>query len=177
MEVRAVFLDRDGTIIEDVHYLSRFEDIKLMPLAEKGLRLLKECGYKLIVVTNQSGIGRGYFTKEFVEKTHEIINDMLGGVIDRFYYCPHKPEDNCNCRKPKTGMIDQAVKEFNVDKTHSFVVGDREIDVELGLNAGITPLLVINRTNEHLLRDTKAKAFFSNLYEVALWICRRDFME
>ncbi len=176
MEVKAVFLDRDGTIIEDVHYLSRLEDIKLMPLAKEGLMLMKECGYKLIVVTNQSGIGRGYFSEDFVRKTHEVLNDMLDNLIDAFYFCPHRPEDNCSCRKPKSGMIDQAVKDFGINKEKSFVVGDKETDVELGLNAGVTPLLVINRENEHLLENTKAKAFFSNLYEVAMWICRKGFM-
>jgi len=176
MEVKAVFLDRDGTIIKDVHYLSKLEDVKLMPLAKEGLELMKECGYKLIVVTNQSGVGRGYFTEEFVIRTHEVINDLVGGLIDKFYFCPHRPEDNCSCRKPNTGMIDKAVKEFNINKTKSYIVGDKETDVELGLNAGITPLLVISRENEHLLANTKAEAFFSNIYEVALWICRKDFM-
>ncbi len=176
MEVKAVFLDRDGTIIEDVHYLSRLEDIKLMPLAKEGLALLKECGYKLIVVTNQSGIGRGYFSEEFVKKTHDVLNGMLDNMIDAFYFCPHKPEDNCSCRKPKPGMIEQAIGDFGIDRSKSYVVGDKETDVELGLNAGITPLLVINKDNAHLLENTKARAFFSNIYEVAMWICRRDFM-
>ncbi len=175
MEVKAAFLDRDGTIIEDVNYLSRIEDIKLIPLAKEGIKLLKECGFKLIVVSNQSGIGRGYFTREFVEETHRIINEMLDNIVDKFYFCPHKPEDNCSCRKPKTGMIDEAIREFNIDKKASFVVGDKESDVELGLNAGIEPFLVIDRHNEYLLKNTKAKRFFANLYEVARWICLRDF--
>ncbi len=174
---KAVFLDRDGTIIEDVGYLSRLEDIKLLPLALEGLSLMKECGYRLIVVTNQSGIGRGYFSREFVEETHRVLNEMLGGIIDRFYYCPHKPEDNCSCRKPRTGMVDIAVKEFNIDRKSSFVVGDKETDIELGINAKITPLLILSRKNENLLAETRAKRFFSNLFEVARWICRQGFME
>ncbi len=175
MEVKAVFLDRDGTIIEDVNYLDKLEDIKLMPLAKEGLALMKECGFKLIVVSNQSGIGRGYFTTDFVNKTHDVLNGMLGGLIDAFYFCPHKPEDNCFCRKPKTGMIDAAVEKFGIDKLKSFVVGDKESDIELGLNAGITPLLVVSRHNEELLKNTKAKRFFANLYEVARWICLKGF--
>ncbi len=173
---KCVFLDRDGTIIEDVHYLSRLEDIKLLPLAKEGLELMKECGYRLIVVSNQSGVGRGYFTEEFVDKTHEVLNEMLGGLIDKFYYCPHRPEENCSCRKPKTGLIDRAIEEFNIDRNKSFVVGDKESDIELGINAGITPLLILSRKNEHLLASTKAERFFSNLYEVARWICRQAFM-
>ncbi len=175
-KVKAVFLDRDGTIIEDVNYLSRLEDLRLLPLAKEGLALLKDCGYRLIVVTNQSGIGRGYFTAQFVEETHRVLNEMLGGLIDAFYYCPHTPEDNCSCRKPKTGMIDEAVERFNIDRQRSFVVGDKESDIELGLNAGITPLLIVSRRNEHLLATTKARRFFSNLFEVARWICRTDSM-
>jgi len=172
--MKAVFLDRDGTIIEDVNYLSRFKDIRLMPLAREGLKLLKDCGYKLIVVSNQSGIGRGYFTEDFVNKTHNLINEMLDGLIDKFYFCPHRPEDSCSCRKPKTGLIDQATRDFEIDRKRSFVVGDKETDIELGINANITPLLVVSSHNEELIKNTKAKKFFRNLYEVALWICRKD---
>ncbi len=175
MEVKAIFLDRDGTIIEDVNYLNRFEDIKLTPFAKEGLQILKECGFKLIVVSNQSGIGRGYFGEDFVKKTHKVINDMLGGLIDDFYFCPHKPDDNCSCRKPKTGMIDRAIEKFGIDRNKSFVVGDKESDVELGLNAGITPLLVTTGYGNLIKKQTKAKAVFDNLYEVARWICQRDF--
>jgi len=172
--MKAVFLDRDGTIIEDANYLSRLKDIRLMLLAREGMKLLKDCGYKLIVVSNQSGIGRGYFTKDFVNETHIVINEMLDGLIDKFYFCPHRPEDNCNCRKPKTGLIDKAARDFEIDRKRSFVVGDKETDIELGINANITPLLVISRHNEELLKTTKAKKIFGNLYEVALWICRKD---
>ncbi len=177
MEVKAVFLDRDGTIIKDVNYLSKTEDIELLPLAKEGLQLLKECGFKLIVVSNQSGIGRGYFDREFVIKTHDVINEMVGGLIDEFYFCPHKPEDNCSCRKPKTGMIDEAVEKYGIKREKSFVIGDKESDIELGINAGITPFLIVSRQNEELLKMTKAKKFFGNLYEVARWICLRVFTE
>ncbi len=177
MEVKAVFLDRDGTIIKDVHYLNRIEDMELLPLAKEGLTLLKECGFKLIVVSNQSGVGRGYFSVDFVNETHRILNEMLGGLIDEFYFCPHLPEDNCSCRKPKTGLIDEAVKEFGINKDKSFVVGDKESDIELGLNAGITPFLIVSRNNEELLKKTKAKRFFANLFEVARWICLKGLTE
>lgn len=172
--MKAVFLDRDGTIIEDANYLSRFEDVRFMPFAKEGLGLMKDYGYKLIVITNQSGIGRGYFTKSFVNETHKRINDMLGGLIDGFYFCPHKPEDSCNCRKPKVGLVDKALCDFEIDKQKSFVVGDKETDIELGINANITPLLVVSRDNKELIKTTKAKRIFNNLYEVALWICQRD---
>ncbi len=177
MEIKAVFLDRDGTIIEDVNYLSKLEDIKLLPHAKDGLKALKECGYKLIVVSNQSGVGRGYFTKEFVEKTHKVLNSMLDNMIDAFYFCPHTPNDNCSCRKPKTGMIDEAIKHFNINKKRSYVVGDKESDIELGKNANITPLLVTSGYGSITKQNTKAKKVFDNLYEVAKWICQRDSTE
>jgi D-glycero-D-manno-heptose 1,7-bisphosphate phosphatase len=175
MEVGAVFLDRDGTIIEDVHYLSKLEEVKLLPFVEEGLNMLKQCGYKLIVVSNQSGVGRGYFSEDFVNRTHRYLNDMLGGIIDEFYFCPHTPNDNCNCRKPNTGMIDAAIDRFNINKRLSFVVGDKESDIELGLNAGVTPLLVTTGYGEEIKKKTKAAKVFNNLYEVAKWICREDF--
>lgn len=174
MEVKAVFLDRDGTIIEDANYLSRLEEIKLTPFAKEGLVMLKKCGYKLIVVSNQSGVGRGYFTYRFVEKTHRVLNGLLDNLIDAFYFCPHKPDDNCSCRKPKTGMIDRAVEEFSIDKNRSFVIGDKESDVELGLNAGIMPLLVSTGYGSIAKKQTKAEWVFDNLYEVAKWICQKD---
>ncbi len=177
MEVRAVFLDRDGTIIEDVNYLNKIEDIKLLPYAKEGLTLLKNNGFKLVVVTNQSGIGRGYFSEEFVNKSHTIIDSMLGNIIDKFYFCPHTPYDNCLCRKPKTGMIDEAVKDLKIDITKSFVIGDKESDIELGLNAGITPILVETGYGKDVKNKTKAAKVFNNLYEVAKWICRKDFTE
>ncbi|WP_035588853.1 D-glycero-alpha-D-manno-heptose-1,7-bisphosphate 7-phosphatase [Hippea jasoniae] len=174
MEVKAVFLDRDGTIIEDVNYLSRLEDVKLIKGTNEAIELLKNNGYKVIVVSNQSGVGRGYFTESFVRKTHEYINTLLNNKIDAFYFCPHKPEDNCSCRKPKTGMIDEAVKHFNIDKENSFVIGDKESDVELGINAGITPILVLSGYGRQYKDSTKAELIFENLYEAAKWICQKD---
>ncbi len=174
MEVKAVFLDRDGTIIEDVNYLNRLDDIKPIDFAKKGLSLMKQCGFKLFVVTNQSGIARGYFNRDFVIETHRVLNNMFDGLIDEFYFCPHKPEDNCVCRKPKTYFIDKAVKRFSIDRNASFVVGDKESDIELGLNANITPLLVKTGYGSKTAEKTKAKAVFNNLYEVAKWICQRD---
>ncbi len=177
MEVKAVFLDRDGTIIKDVNYLSKIEDIEILPYVKEGLELLNKCGYKLIVVSNQSGVGRGYFTKDFVYETHAVLNYMLEGLIEKFYFCPHTPEDNCLCRKPKTGMIDEAVKRFRINKKLSYVVGDKESDVELGINAGITPILVTTGYGSDIKEKTKAEAVFNNLYEVAKWICQKGSTE
>ncbi|AHF97486.1 D,D-heptose 1,7-bisphosphate phosphatase [Desulfurella acetivorans A63] len=173
MENLAVFLDRDGTIIKDAGYLKRFSDIRLLPYTKKALELFAKMHYKIIVVTNQSGIARGYFSEEFVIKTHEIINKRCSNLIDAFYYCPHLPEDNCVCRKPKTALIDQAIADFNIKKEGSYVIGDKETDIELGLNADIEPILVLTGEGKKYKSTTKASYIFKNLYEVALWIYQK----
>lgn len=149
---RVVFLDRDGTLNEEVHYLHRPEDFKLIDGVPKALRLLKEAGFNLVVVTNQAGVARGYYTEEDVKKLHLYMNNLLepeGASIDAFYYCPHHPEyglgkykKTCDCRKPGTGMFEMAQARFDVDKEHSYMIGDKLLDVEAGRNYGLTSILV-----------------------------------
>ncbi len=177
MENLAVFLDRDGTIIRDPGYLRNFSDIRLLPNTKKALELFAKMNYKIIVITNQSGIARGYFSEDFVKKTHQIINKRVDNLIDAFYFCPHLPQDNCECRKPKTGLIDKAIADFNIKKEGSYVIGDKESDIELGLNANIEPILVLSGQGKKYKPITKASLVFRNLYEVALWIYQRASME
>ena len=139
----AVFLDRDGTLIEEVNYLSRVEDIHLFPFTANAVRLLKENGFLVIVVTNQSGIGRGIYTEAEMHAVHEAIQSELSGAIDAFYFCPHLPCDGCKCRKPNTGMIEAAMADFDIDLENSWMVGDKKIDVETGLAADIKNALVL----------------------------------
>ena len=149
---RIVFLDRDGTLNEEVHYLHRREDLKLIPGVPQALRLLKQAGYRLVVVTNQAGVARGYYKESDVEALHRYMNRVLereGAAVDAYYYCPHHPEHGlgkyktqCRCRKPGTGMFEMAEKDFEVDKAHSFMVGDKLLDVEAGRNYGIASILV-----------------------------------
>ncbi len=167
MEVRAVFIDRDGTIIEDVNYLRRIGDIRLLPGVPEALGLLHDCGFELFVVTNQSGVGRGYFSEDFVKKTHIVLNAMLGGAVREFFYCPHRPEDGCNCRKPKPGMIDIAVGKYCINRESSYIIGDKWSDAELGINSGIRPLLVGRGEWNRRVR------VFGSLLEAAEWICRQ----
>src|SRR3989338_5899806 len=132
---KAVFLDRDGVITEDIGYVHKVEDFKLIKNAAEGLRSLKD--YKLFIVTNQSGIGRGYYKLEdFMDYNNRVVEELKKNKIkiEKTYYCPHKPDDNCECRKPKTKLIKDAEKEFNIDLKKSFVVGDKKIDVEMGKN-------------------------------------------
>jgi histidinol-phosphate phosphatase family protein len=147
----AVFLDRDGTICKDVHYMRRPEQFELLPGVAEGIKLLNELEMKVIVTTNQSGVARGYFTEADLKKIHERMVDELakrGAKIDAIYYCPHHPNDNCSCRKPKTGMLERATQDFGLDLNKCFIVGDMKLDVETGRNAGCTSILVPTHETE-----------------------------
>ncbi len=148
----AVFLDRDGTLIEERGYLSKLEDIALFADTPAALRRLRDAGFALVVVTNQAGIARGYFDEAFVQKAHRYLGEMLaaeGIVIDGYYYCPHHPDGLvpeysrvCRCRKPAPGMVEHAARDLDLDIDRSFVVGDKWLDVELATNAGARGILV-----------------------------------
>jgi histidinol-phosphate phosphatase family protein len=145
MTDRAVFLDRDGTMAPDVHYCGRPEDFDLFPNTAKAVRLLNEHGFKVIVITNQSGIARGYFTEETLAEIHKKMKRELakeGAWVDAIYYCPHHPDDNCDCRKPKPRLILQAAEDFDVDLERSFVMGDLQMDIDLGKAVGCPAILI-----------------------------------
>jgi D-glycero-D-manno-heptose 1,7-bisphosphate phosphatase len=152
--IRAVFLDRDGTVNEEVGYLRDLDQLRLIPGAGAAIRRLNEAGLKVVLVTNQSGVARGFFPESFVHAVHDRLTRMLeqeGARIDAVYYCPHHPTAGnppyvraCDCRKPGTGMIDQAAKDLHIDIKHSFMVGDKWIDVELGQRAGACSILVLS---------------------------------
>ncbi|MDR0723740.1 MAG: HAD family hydrolase [Endomicrobium sp.] len=147
----AVFLDRDGTLIYDKNYLSSPSQIKLYSYAAKSINKLKEAGFKVIVVTNQSGIARGIFTLKDLDKIHKKFLSLLKeqkAVVDGIYFCPHIDEDNCKCRKPKTGMVMQSAKDFNIDLKKSYVVGDSIRDYLLGFNMGGKGILVLSGHGE-----------------------------
>ena len=141
----AIFVDRDGTIIEHVEYLHEPEKVKVIPGALEALKVAQDKGYRLIIVTNQPGIGLGYFTKEDLYATNRevmIQATKLGVSFDKIYYSPFSKADNTNCRKPRTGMIDLAKRELNVIVEKSFCIGDMTGDVKLAENAGCTGVLV-----------------------------------
>ena len=139
----AIFLDRDGTLIEEVNYLSRVEDLRLFPSTSGAIKDLKDSGFLVIIVTNQSGIGRGIFDEDSMHAIHEQIQTELNGVIDGFYFCPHLPCDGCECRKPGLGMIRAAQADFDIDIRRSWIVGDKKIDIETGHMAGMRTALVL----------------------------------
>ena len=172
---RNVFLDRDGSIVEDKGYTYRLEDYKLIPNAVEGLKLLKD--YKLIIVTNQSGIGRGYFAMEDFEKfnNHLILELKKHNIkIEKTYVCPHNPEDNCDCRKPKTKLIKDAAKEFNIDLSKSFMIGDKNIDIQMGKNAGVKTILVLTGNGMKEKENSNADYIAKDLVEAAKWILNKN---
>jgi len=139
----AVFIDRDGTIIEDADYCSHPKQVKVLPGVLEALRRLKSKGFKLIVITNQSGIGRGFFTVAEYRLVESEVSRQLGhGLIDATYVCPDVPGQHSSYRKPSPGMILQANQEHPIDLARSFFVGDKEIDVECGRNAGVRTIRV-----------------------------------
>jgi D-glycero-D-manno-heptose 1,7-bisphosphate phosphatase len=141
----AVFLDRDGTIAEEVGYLNHASRFRMIPFVAGAIRRLNEAGLPVVVVTNQSGVGRGYFPESVVCFVNELMTQQLteaGARIDAVYYCPHTSADQCDCRKPKTGMLERAALEHFLDLQHSFVVGDRYGDMELARNVRARAVLV-----------------------------------
>jgi D-glycero-D-manno-heptose 1,7-bisphosphate phosphatase len=138
-----IFLDRDGTIMRDVDYCGDPDAVDLLPGVPEALRKLKQRGYKLIVITNQSGIGRGYLTEKQYRTVEAEISRQLGdNLIDATYYCPHLPGEGCKCRKPSPEMILQAARDHDVDLARSFFIGDKKSDLECGRNAGVKTILV-----------------------------------
>ena len=175
-KVKTIFLDRDGTLIEEVNFLSRVEETKLFPFTCEAVDLLKSNGFRLIVITNQSGIGRGLFDEESMHAIHRQIQRELNDAIDAFYFCPHLPEGDCCCRKPNLGMIETARNDIPIDTSSSWVVGDKDLDVELGLNAGLRTILVETGYGlEHRkILKRKPELITANLLEAARYITGRD---
>jgi histidinol-phosphate phosphatase family protein len=172
-----IILDRDGTLnVDEKGYTHKVEDFKLHEGVIEGLNLLKG-QFKFIIVTNQSGIGRGYYKKEDFDKFNERLVEELKKqniTIEKTYCCPHTKEENCNCRKPKTEFIDIAKEEFNIDLEHSFMIGDHPCDVNLGKNAGTkTIFLLTGHGQKHKEEITNQPDFIANnLLEAARWILR-----
>jgi len=139
----AVFIDRDGTIIEDADYCSHPKQVKVLPGVPEALQSLKSRGFKLIVITNQSGIGRGFFTvDEYRSVESEVARQLGHSLIDATYFCPDIPGLHSSCRKPSAAMVLQAKREHQIDLGRSFFIGDKEIDAECGRHAGVRTIRV-----------------------------------
>lgn len=143
--VKAIFFDRDATLIVDKHYLHKPEEIEYFDDTFSALKELQDAGYLLFMITNQSGIGRGFFT---VDQMHEVHNQMIKDLskhsitLSGIEFCPHSPEDKCECRKPHPKMINTFLNKFDIDLKKSYMIGDKPIDAKAGINAGINGMII-----------------------------------
>ena len=154
---KAIFLDRDGVINLDKAYVSKIEDFEFCEGVFEALTHFQNLGYLLIIVTNQSGIGRGYYTEEDFQKLTAWMQKELLHVrikIDAVYHCPHAPEANCACRKPQSGMFLRAIEDFDIDVEKSWMIGDKSSDIEAALGADITNTILLGKNKINLLLDT-----------------------
>ena len=144
---RAVFLDRDGTLIFDEDYLADPDKVTLMPRAVEAVSKFKKAGYLLIMITNQSGIGRGIFSEEDMDNVNARVTELFresGIEFDAIFFCPHAPEDNCECRKPSPKLLIEAAEKFNIDLSSSVMIGDKKSDAECGIAAGCKYNIFLN---------------------------------
>jgi len=173
---RAVFLDRDGVINEDYGFVHKIEDFYIYPEVFPALKKLQKAGFKLLIVTNQSGIAVGYYTEEDFKKITDHMLSVFekeGIRIDKVYYCPHHPEGvvpeltvKCDCRKPESGMIKQGIKEFNIDPSRSFLIGDKENDIKAAHKEGVKAALVKTGQGLKYVENTEADFIGENILDV-----------
>ena len=184
----AVFLDRDGTLIEEAGYLDSVDKIALFPSTVDALRVLARAGFRLVVVTNQSGIALGLFDEPFVRHTHDTLQARLvaaGTAIDGYYFCPHHPAGQvpeltvtCDCRKPGPALVHQAAEDLGIDLSRSWMIGDRWGDVQVAARAGLAGGILVRtgygRSSEaHPVDDVGAAFIADDVMEAASWLLRR----
>ncbi len=188
--MKTIFLDRDGVINRNPPnkgYVRKWAEFTFIPNARKAIRELTESGYRIIVVTNQAGIGRGLYSEQSLTDIHSrMIAEIskTGGTIDAVYYCPHHPEAGCECRKPKPGMLIRAAREHNIELSNAYLIGDVPTDIEAGQRAGTTTLLVLTGLGQesysHYINtkpcrradknDYRPDKIFTNLYTATRWL-------
>jgi D-glycero-D-manno-heptose 1,7-bisphosphate phosphatase len=192
MANRAVFVDRDGTINEEVGYVNHLRRFVLLPRVGEAIRLLNRHGLKTVVVTNQSGVARGYFSESLIHLVHQKMQELLrqeGAHLDGIYYCPHHPDagnppyrQKCRCRKPETGLVDEATRALDLDCSKSYMIGDRGHDLEFAHRIGAKGILVLTgygRGEWEYCRDQwKAEPDYigQDLYEAVQWILGQERM-
>jgi D-glycero-D-manno-heptose 1,7-bisphosphate phosphatase len=181
----AVFLDRDGTICEEVGYIDSIERLRLIPRSAAAIKLLNDRGFKVVGVTNQSGVARGFFPEELLEELHAELSRQLreeGAHLDGIYYCPHHPSDGnapyvqvCNCRKPASGLLLQAAQDLGLDLSASYMIGDHFSDVECAQGVGAQGILLLTGHGNQALAQKENWArppsfIASDLFEAVNWI-------
>ncbi len=180
----AVFVDRDGTLIRDVGYLHREEQLDILPQVPEALRLLKRKGYKIVVITNQSAVARGHLTEDALAEIHrELLRRLAwsGAQVDGVYYCPHHPTEglmpykiHCDCRKPNTGMILKAAAELGLSPSRSYVVGDQMTDMELAARSGAKGVWIQQAGGTGVKAAPEVAHVVANLWEAARWFAYVD---
>ena len=183
MAHKVVFLDRDGTLNEEMGYINHIERVTLLPRVGQGIRLLNQHDLKVVVITNQSGVARGYFPESLIHLVHQKMEDLLkmeGAYLDGIYYCPHHPDVKCRCRKPATGLVEDAVKDLDLDCSQSYMIGDRGLDIEFGHQIGAKGILVLTGYGKgewEYLRDywkVKPDYVAKDFFEAVQWILLQE---
>lgn len=177
---QAVFLDRDGTVNEEKGYINHLSRFQLLPGSVEAISRLNRAGLKVVLITNQSGVARGYFPASLIAEVHQHLQNLLrqgGAHLDGIYTCQHGPDEGCHCRKPKPGLLLQAAQELDIDLNRSYVVGDRYLDIELAANVGAKGILVLTGYGrgefEHQGRKRVEPVYVAeDLRDAAAWILR-----
>ena len=192
--MKTIFLDRDGVINHNPPnkgYVRKWAEFTFIPNARKAIRELTESGYRIVVITNQSGIGRGLYSEEDVMDIHSrMIAEIskAGGTIDAVYYCPHHPDAGCECRKPKPGMLMRAAREHNIELSDAYLIGDFPTDIEVGQRVGATAFLVLTGLGQesyyHYIHtkpcrredkdEHRPDKIFTDLYAATRWLLKND---
>ena len=173
----AVFLDRDGTINQDTGYIDSPERLFIIDGAASAIKRLNSKGFRVVVITNQSGVGRGYFTKEAADSVNKKLEEILkreGAHLDGIYYCPHHPDDNCECRKPRIGLLEKAKNDLAIDFKKSYVIGDKGSDIEIAQSIGGKGILVLTGSgkDEKQKLDHEPSYIATDLKDAVEWIIK-----
>ncbi len=179
LKQRAIFLDRDGTIMVDSNYVGDVDRVILLDGAIEALRRLQDAGYRLFVITNQSGVGRGYFSRQAVDQIHRFLDETFataGVAFERYYVCPHHPDDGCACRKPHPKHLLDAAAKYDLDLAASYMIGDRASDIGAGANAGTRTILVLTGAGRETMANEEVAPghVAEDIGAAADWILEQD---